>query len=184
MKQDIELIINVIPKISPLNWAQGDILIQTDDYAEEVDFVSIADITTRAANGSTISVYREGDTLGLLEAIYDVRRIGTAIYSKNTQLFSLDRITYLQMLQDYPQLLSEIKLQVDNRIKEVKPFIEDATILNRSNYEVMQDYQRKINKIKKIIEQLQKTEDSNDIIDTDKNQLQIFYRPILNQLIV
>ncbi|CAD8202098.1 unnamed protein product [Paramecium pentaurelia] len=172
--KDIELIMDVIPKISPLNWAQGDILFSTDDYAEEIYFVSIGEITTRAADGSTISVYREGDTLGLLEAIYDVRRIGTAICSKNTQLFSLDRTTYLQMLQDYPQLLSEVKQQVDKRIKEVKPFVEDATILNRSIYEVMQDYQRKINKIKKIIEQLQKSEDSNDIIDTDKNQLQIF----------
>jgi len=65
-------------------------------------FVSIGEITTRAADGSTISVYKEGDTLGILETIYDVRRIGTAICSKNTQLFSLDRTTYLQMLLNYP----------------------------------------------------------------------------------
>lgn len=56
----------------------------TDDFAEEVYFVSIGEVTTRAADGSTISVYKEGDILGILEAIYDVRRIGTAIASKNT----------------------------------------------------------------------------------------------------
>jgi hyperpolarization activated cyclic nucleotide-gated potassium channel 2 len=49
-----------------------------------VYFVSVGEITTRAADGSTISVYRDGDAVGLLEVIYDVRRIGTAIASKNT----------------------------------------------------------------------------------------------------
>lgn len=93
--KDIELIMAVIPKISALNWAQSDILFSTDDYAEEVYFVSTGEVTTRAADGSTISVYKDGDVLGILEVIYDVRRIGTAICSKNTQLYSLDRTTYL-----------------------------------------------------------------------------------------
>lgn len=137
----------VIPKISAISWAQGDILYSTDDYAEEVYFVSVGEVTTRASDGSTISVFRDGDALGLLEVIYDVRRIGTAICSKNTQLYSLDRTTYLQMLWGYPQLLSEVKQQVDQRIREVKPFVEDCTILNRSIYEVIQDYKRKITKL-------------------------------------
>lgn len=92
----------VIPKISALNWVQGDILYTTDDYAEEVYFISVGEISIRAADGSTISIYRDGDSLGLLEVIYDVRRIGTAIASKNSQLYSLDRTTYLQMLWAYP----------------------------------------------------------------------------------
>ncbi|KAM3136546.1 hypothetical protein pb186bvf_011349 [Paramecium bursaria] len=172
--KDIELIMAVIPKISPLNWQQGDILYSSDDYAEEVYFVSIGEITTRAADGSLISYYREGDTLGLLEVIYDVRRIGTAICSKTTQLYSLDRTTYLQMLWAYPQLLSEVKQQADKRIKEVKPFVEDSTILSRNIFEVMQDYKRKISKIDKIIDSLQKSED-NDVDDGGlKSNLQIF----------
>lgn len=74
----------VIPKISALNWAQGDILYSTDDYAEEVYFISVGEITSRAADGSVISNYHDGDALGLLEVIYDVRRIGTAICNRAT----------------------------------------------------------------------------------------------------
>jgi len=61
-------------------------------------------------------------------------------------------------------LLSEVKQQLDKRIKEVRPFLEDANILNRSIYEVMHDYDRKLNKIKKIVETLQKSED-NELVD-------------------
>lgn len=56
----------------------------TDDYAEEVYFLSIGEVTIRAGDGSTISIYRDGDSLGVLEVIYDVRRIGTAICTRNT----------------------------------------------------------------------------------------------------
>lgn len=61
-------------------------------------------------------------------------------------------------------MLSEVKQQLDKRIKEVRPFLEDANILNRSIYEVMHDYDRKLNKIKKIVETLQKSED-NELVD-------------------
>lgn len=126
-------------------------------------------------------MYKDGDILGVLEAIYDVRRIGTAICSKNTQLFSLDRTTYLQMLWAYPQLLSEVKQQVDKRIREVKPFLEDSSILNRSIFEVMQDYKRKINKIQKVMETLQKSED-NDAVDGDQIEQFLIDNPALDNL--
>lgn len=46
----------------------------------------------------------------------------------------------------------------------MRPFLEDGNILNRSIYEVMHDYDRKLNKIKKIVETLQKSED-NELVD-------------------
>jgi hyperpolarization activated cyclic nucleotide-gated potassium channel 2 len=139
------LIIKIIPKISPLFWNAGDSLYMNDDYPEEVYFISTGEVRVNI-DTSLMSVYRDGDTLGALEVVYDVRRIGNGVCIRNTHMYSLDRTTYMNMLQSYPQLLNEIKQQLDARIAEIRNFIFDTTMLNRSIYEVIQDQKRKKNK--------------------------------------
>ena len=99
----------VLPKISAITFRTGDVLYECDDFAEEVFFISTGEFQVLSKEGKCFSTYKDGDTIGAIEVLYDLRRIGTAICTIDTCLYSLDHVTYLQINSTYPQLLIEVK---------------------------------------------------------------------------
>ena len=107
--KDIELILQLIPKLNQVNFSKGDIIYLQDDYPEEVYFISTGEIELKDANGENIHVHSDGDTCGLVEIVYDIRRLSVAFCSKRSLVYSIDRNMFLKILLSYPNLLSEVK---------------------------------------------------------------------------
>ena len=65
-----------------MNFSKGEIIYLQDDFPEEVYFLSSGEIELKDSNGDIIYSHFEGDSCGLLEIVYDIRRVSDAYCSK------------------------------------------------------------------------------------------------------
>ncbi|KRW98530.1 Cyclic nucleotide-binding protein [Pseudocohnilembus persalinus] len=160
--KDIELIMSVIPYLNALYRAPGDIIYKNEDQSNEVYFLYQGEVQIKEfKEGNEITTFVQGDFFGELEIIANIRRIGTAIATQKTYLFSMDQDKFMKMILEFGesnngQVYQEIQNYYDikrqiyqNFISEENKYISDLpfSILVQGwqeKYEALNDIQENI----------------------------------------
>ena len=87
---------------------------------------------------------------------------------------------FLKFLLAYPNLIADIKRQIEPVILCFKPLVDDPELMSKSVAEVVQNYKKKLIKIERTLENLQKSENEEviqkfeQILDKNRNLESLF----------